>query len=671
MLFWTPRMPANFTSGKFHADDADGNPLAGGLVYTYAAGTLTPLVTYTSYAATQENTNPVVLDERGEAFIWFSDAAYRVIVRTADDVTVYDSDNLNRDSAGRVAFDYSATYSAGTIGKWLQDLALAVGSTFIGWIQTGGSAILRTVRDKLRDAPPDIRDFGAVCDGVTDDYAAVAAAIASGAKIIKAPALTTRLSAGIVIPDGVTLEGESMLPENPPTGSVFLFDLSVPTCITLAGDNLDTAGLKNIAVRRATGTPPANATAVLVEKAYNIVIDNVMAHNHARGFSFIANTTEGLGAMVTNVYTGAITEDHFYIDSWPELRVNNGRLGMNGTGDALGNSFVKITGTSPSSIGIGPNGIIFSNVQMNQGVAGPAYWMDFEDVDEPVGNQVFYAMNEVHVENITDTYIRTAGSVTQPGRLKLNGVQLNTAVPMFDLDSATVINEWRIINSFIAASTFAPNIDTVNGLSVVANSFSGTAVTYDSGSVGSWQMSSVGNAYVASATQTIDGSRWTSGFFADTFNSGSTLTCTGTPRANLTIVSPLKSLTTWTPVLQFGGASTGITYSVQSGSCQVIGNMVFVQGRITLTNKGSATGPATIAGLPVAQNSGLFQNGSGGPLYGISNVSGFNGSETCSGALGTSGVLQLYQQGAASIASLQDTNFSNTSDFAFSATYSA
>lgn len=54
----------------------------------------------------------------------------------------------------------------------------------------------------------------------------------------------------------------------------------------------------------------------------------------------------------------------------------------------------------------------------------------------------------------------------------------------------------------------------------------------------------------------------------------------------------------WTPALNFGGATTGITYSQQYGTYIKIGRMVFVSGRIDLANKGSAVGTADIRGLP-------------------------------------------------------------------------
>ena len=63
----------------YTAFDAVGNPLAGGLVDTYAAGTTTPLATYSDPGGTVPNTNPVVLDAAGRAPIYFQTGlAYKV-----------------------------------------------------------------------------------------------------------------------------------------------------------------------------------------------------------------------------------------------------------------------------------------------------------------------------------------------------------------------------------------------------------------------------------------------------------------------------------------------------------------------------------------------------------------------------------------------------------------
>lgn len=55
---------------------------------------------------------------------------------------------------------------------------------------------------------------------------------------------------------------------------------------------------------------------------------------------------------------------------------------------------------------------------------------------------------------------------------------------------------------------------------------------------------------------------------------------------------------TFVPVLSFGGGTTGITYSTQTGSYSRIGNIIVFTMTIVLTNKGSSTGAAAISGLP-------------------------------------------------------------------------
>jgi hypothetical protein len=76
----------------YHA--ANGAPLAGGKVYTYAAGTSTPLATYSDQAGATPNANPVVLDSRGEASIFWGAGPYKVTLRTSADALVWTTDNL-------------------------------------------------------------------------------------------------------------------------------------------------------------------------------------------------------------------------------------------------------------------------------------------------------------------------------------------------------------------------------------------------------------------------------------------------------------------------------------------------------------------------------------------------------------------------------------------------
>jgi len=91
--------------------DNNGNPLAGGKVYTYEAGTSTPKATYTDSGGLTANANPVILDSAGRAAIWLGDGGYKFILKTAADVTIDTEDNIGGTAStafGAVVYDISA-----------------------------------------------------------------------------------------------------------------------------------------------------------------------------------------------------------------------------------------------------------------------------------------------------------------------------------------------------------------------------------------------------------------------------------------------------------------------------------------------------------------------------------------------------------------------------------
>lgn len=77
--------------------DNNGDPLSGGLVYTYDAGTTTPRATYTDDGGGTANTNPIVLDSAGRtpAEIWLTAGVdYKFVVRTSAGVLIGSYDNI-------------------------------------------------------------------------------------------------------------------------------------------------------------------------------------------------------------------------------------------------------------------------------------------------------------------------------------------------------------------------------------------------------------------------------------------------------------------------------------------------------------------------------------------------------------------------------------------------
>jgi hypothetical protein len=77
--------------------DNNGIPLAGGLIYTYQAGSSTLLTTYTTVNGNIANTNPIVLDAYGRtpSEIWMQTGySYKFIIQTSAAVTLQTLDNL-------------------------------------------------------------------------------------------------------------------------------------------------------------------------------------------------------------------------------------------------------------------------------------------------------------------------------------------------------------------------------------------------------------------------------------------------------------------------------------------------------------------------------------------------------------------------------------------------
>lgn len=125
----------------------------------------------------------------------------------------------------------------------------------------------------------------------------------------------------------------------------------------------------------------------------------------------------------------------------------------------------------------------------------------------------------------------------------------------------------------------------------------------------------------------------------------------------------------WTPTLTFGGASTGITYTVRNGNYVKIGKMVYYTLNITLSSKGSATGAAGIGGLPYTVGSTTGMRGTSVCSYfsAFSSITSFIGLTLSEGT--TNGT--LITGGAANVGIMAETNFNNTSDLYLAGFYIA
>lgn len=175
--------------------DNNGNPLTGGKLYTYEAGTSTPALTYTSASGSTPNSNPIVLDAAGRVSeeIWLSDGVnYKFVLKTSDEVTIWTKDNIS-----------SQTNSSADLSNTTD---VAKGDALVGFRQSDANGALvgavgKTVHQKLQDLVT-ITDFGATPGSDCAAQMVLAAAATSGTVVFPAGAFvataTTANSAAIL-----------------------------------------------------------------------------------------------------------------------------------------------------------------------------------------------------------------------------------------------------------------------------------------------------------------------------------------------------------------------------------------------------------------------------------------------------------------------------------------
>ncbi len=132
---------------------------------------------------------------------------------------------------------------------------------------------------------------------------------------------------------------------------------------------------------------------------------------------------------------------------------------------------------------------------------------------------------------------------------------------------------------------------------------------------------------------------------------------------------PFGITNTWTPNLQINNSNTGITYTTQTGSYTIIGNVVTIWGVIVLSSKGASVGIVTISNLPIATSA----NGGNQQLnVGECNAFTAAGYTTLAFQLGNSStVSQLIMSSVSGsgVVGATNTNLANTTILRFSGTY--
>lgn len=202
------------------------------------------------------------------------------------------------------------------------------------------------------------------------------------------------------------------------------------------------------------------------------------------------------------------------------------------------------------------------------------------------------------------------------------------------------------------ADSQAVNIGTAGTRTVTIGSTTSTSNTVIRGGTGASSFQPTGAGTLAIGTTNTG-----------TLTMGNTTGTTSIQFGTGSALSTFVDWTSWTPVVSFGGASVGITYSTQTGFYSRIGNIVTFYLTVVLTSKGSSVGNMVISGLPLTVNA----NTSVPVVY--NNIT-YAGNELGCLAVGGTGTLIVYAMvSAGAVTQLADTNMANNSSLFISGMY--
>lgn len=266
-------------NGKQSYATSTGAPLVGGKIFTYDSGTLNPRTTWQDAGQIATNANPVILDARGEATIFWS-GAYRVIVQDSlgnivipaiDGISDqnYQDVQLRTDlattgntakGAAMVGFDATVAYGGTSVGAFLYGI----------YKRTNAETLAGVTPVNFGYAESALYRYGTnTTPGTTDMTSALASAalVAAFSGRIILPLETIKTTAATALPSNCTVSGGG-----------YLTNLLATTANQVAIFTT-ASGKSNIRIENArftgsdTASATANGTAIFVTDSDHVRID--------------------------------------------------------------------------------------------------------------------------------------------------------------------------------------------------------------------------------------------------------------------------------------------------------------------------------------------------------------------------------------------------------------
>jgi hypothetical protein len=489
---------------------------------------------------------------------------------------------------------------ATTVQAQLRGITASSGSSLVGYLPVGTGAVATTVQGKLREVVS-VKDFGAVGDGVVDDTTNIQNAInyctadLNNPKSLFFPAGDYRITTGFsnitcknfriygdgrgveVFTVGVDNQGASRIVyDGADNLATWIFDLSnargcqiSQLSILCEGKcNAIRATLSSNLMIEKLGIYEAYTGIYFIASCFSSVIDNVMSYDHKTNhivFDETAHSTKITNCSFASLSGGTTTP--------------NSVITM---GDADPMSMVTISGCNFDVHRV-PVSILAKRIY---GLAITGNYFEPRDVTMTRIIQLGDQVNDLFTQGVNIAGNKLFGTAFVGDGIRIEEAYgVNIVGNIFN----SMTNAVNCADTGVSANKFA------NGVSISGNRFAsamtGYGLTFDNAA--SENIVMLGNTGRPDYDPTQVGSNL---YFAEE---------------------------QFTPVLAFGGASVGVTYSTQVGRYKKIGSRIIFQIRLVVTSKGSSTGNATITGLPFTSVGSIPQTV---PVQFISGFVGLTGS---------------------------------------------
>jgi len=172
----------------------------------------------------------------------------------------------------------------------------------LGFLPAGTSAVTRTIQDKLRDVVS-VKDFGAVGNGVTDDTAAIQAAIAASDTVF--------FNSGTYLPVTISASNKTLIMDGDvefrlPNGTVGSSAVTGPAVFHVSGSNVTIEGNFTVNGNRANNSSYSIPTTVRIASLYvtgnNVKFNGEVYVKDAYWLGFTAEGGSTTGTEITGLY---------------------------------------------------------------------------------------------------------------------------------------------------------------------------------------------------------------------------------------------------------------------------------------------------------------------------------------------------------------------------------